>query len=110
MKDNSVIAQIEKHINENHVVLFMKGTKDEPRCGFSKTVADILSNMSVQFKDIDVLQSDELRQSIKDYSNWPTIPQLYVNQKFIGGADIVQSLYATGDLQKELATEEVSSN
>ncbi len=100
MANNSINEFIEREISENNIVLFMKGNKSFPRCGFSAMVVGILQTLGVKFKDIDVLESDELRQGIKDFSDWPTIPQLYVNKEFIGGCDIVREMYETGELSK----------
>jgi monothiol glutaredoxin len=93
---------IQKEINDNRVVLFMKGNAQFPQCGFSSVVTQVLKNLGVTFKDIDVLQNPEIRQGIKDFSNWPTIPQLYVDQEFIGGCDIVREMYQNGELQELL--------
>ena len=90
--------QIQKIIDDNPVVLFMKGNKLFPQCGFSGKVVHILNEMNVNFKDINILESDEMRQGIKDFSNWPTIPQLYIKGEFIGGCDIVTQLAQTGEL------------
>ena len=92
--------KIEKLINENDVCLFMKGTPDTPQCGFSMTVTNVLKHLKVNFKGINVLEDENLRQGIKDYSEWPTIPQLYVKKEFIGGCDIVKELFENGDLKK----------
>lgn len=93
-----------KHIIEsNNVVLFMKGTADFPQCGFSGKVANILKACQVDFKDVNVLSDSDMRQGIKDYANWPTIPQLYICGEFIGGCDITTELYEKGELQKLLA-------
>lgn len=100
----NVFAIIEKDINATDVVLFMKGTKDAPCCGFSAAVVTMLGEMKVVFKDIDVLQDNQIREGIKKYSDWPTIPQLYVKGRFIGGADIVQELYLSGELRKILSS------
>jgi monothiol glutaredoxin len=81
------------------VVLFMKGVPDQPRCGFSATVVQILDHLGVDFAGVDVLQSDALRQGIKRYSDWPTIPQLYVKGEFVGGCDIIREMYASGELK-----------
>ena len=89
---------IQKTIDENSVVLYMKGNKDFPQCGFSATVVHILKNLSVEFLDIDILQDQELRQAIKDFSDWPTIPQLYIAGEFVGGCDIVREMFETGEL------------
>ena len=95
MTANDRIAQ---NIAENDVVLFMKGTPVFPQCGFSAVTVQILSNLGVKFKAVDVLQDPEIRQGIKDFSNWPTIPQLYVKGEFVGGCDIVKEMYEGGEL------------
>ena len=92
--------QISQIISENPVVLFMKGTAQFPQCGFSGKVAQILKSCGISFKDVNVLDNPELRQGIKDYANWPTIPQLYIKGEFIGGCDIVTELYEKGELQR----------
>ena len=92
--------KIEKLIDENDVCLFMKGTPDTPQCGFSMTVTNVLKHLKVNFKGINVLEDENLRQGIKNYSEWPTIPQLYVKKEFIGGCDIVKELFENGDLKK----------
>ena len=89
-------------INENDVSLFMKGTPDMPQCGFSLTVSNILKYLKVNFKGINVLDDENLRQGIKDFSDWPTIPQLYVKGEFIGGCDIVKELFDNGELKSIL--------
>ena len=91
---------IEQEIKENRVLLFMKGDKQSPLCGFSGVVVHILGLLEVEFKTINVLENEDIRQGIKDYSDWPTIPQLYVNGEFVGGCDIVRELYESGELQK----------
>lgn len=91
---------IDETVKGNDVVLFMKGTKDFPMCGFSGKVAQILNYFKVNFKDINVLDDDSIRAGIKEYSNWPTIPQLYVKQEFIGGCDIVSEMAQSGELEK----------
>jgi len=93
---------IAAQISENPVVLFMKGTPDFPQCGFSGQIAQILDYLGVTYKGVNVLESNELRQGIKDYSNWPTIPQLYVKGEFVGGCDIVREMFQEGELQKLL--------
>ena len=93
---------IGKQISGNEVVLFMKGTKAMPQCGFSMQVAQILQHLSVDFKDINVLEDMSVRDGIKTYSNWPTIPQLYVKGEFIGGCDIVREMFETGELKQVL--------
>ncbi|MFK7760744.1 MAG: Grx4 family monothiol glutaredoxin [Candidatus Midichloriaceae bacterium] len=95
--------QIKKIIEDNKVVLFMKGTPEMPMCGFSAAVVNILNILEVEFLGINILDSDELRQGVKDYSDWPTIPQLYIDQEFVGGCDIIQDMYKNGELQKLLS-------
>jgi monothiol glutaredoxin len=97
-------AQIAKTVGDNEVVLFMKGTRQFPQCGFSNAVVQILTYLGVDFKDINVLASDEIRQGIKEFSNWPTIPQLYVKGEFVGGSDIVREMFEEGEL-KDFLTE-----
>ena len=94
--------KIKDIINNNDVVLFMKGTPEMPQCGFSMTVSNILKELKVKFNGVNVLADPEIRQGIKEYSNWPTIPQLYVRGEFIGGCDIVKELYTKGNLKKIL--------
>ncbi len=89
---------IESEIKNNDVVLFMKGTTDLPMCGFSGKVVNILKKLDVKFKDINVLKSEEIRNGIKEYTDWPTIPQLYVSGEFIGGCDIVSEMFASNEL------------
>jgi monothiol glutaredoxin len=89
---------IDEEVKGNDVVLFMKGTKDFPQCGFSGQLVQILNHLGVDYKDVDVLASDELRQGIKTYSNWPTIPQLYVKGEFVGGCDIVREMFQAGEI------------
>ncbi len=92
--------QIENLINENEVCLFMKGTPDSPQCGFSMAVSNVLKHLNVNFKGINVLENENLRQGIKDFSDWPTIPQLYIKKEFVGGCDIVKEMYENGELKK----------
>ncbi len=92
-------AKIEEILNSNRVVLFMKGTQQFPMCGFSARATAILQDLGVSFKDINVLEDEEIRQGIKDYGNWPTIPQLYIDKKLIGGSDIMMEMYQAGELQ-----------
>jgi monothiol glutaredoxin len=89
---------IKQTVTENDVVLFMKGTKMMPQCGFSSRVAGVLNFMGVEFQDVNVLADDEIRQGIKDYSDWPTIPQLYVKGEFVGGCDIITEMTLSGEL------------
>ncbi len=93
-------TKIKQTVTANDVVLFMKGTKEMPQCGFSSRVAGVLNFMGVTFADVNVLADDEIRQGIKDYSDWPTIPQLYVKGEFIGGSDIVTEMTLSGELDK----------
>ena len=90
-------------IKENKICLFMKGTPDNPQCGFSMTVTNILKYLKVNFKSINVLEDEKLRQGIKDYSDWPTIPQLYIEEEFVGGCDIIKEMFEKGELKKVLA-------
>lgn len=96
----NIADQIQSDITANPVVLYMKGTKDMPMCGFSATVVQILNTLDVDYVDRNVLEDAALRQGIKDFTNWPTIPQLYVNGEFIGGCDIVREMYESGELQE----------
>jgi len=98
----SVHEKIQELIDKNNVVLFMKGTADFPQCGFSGKVAHILKLCDVDYKDVNILENPDIRQGIKDFSDWPTIPQLYIKGQFIGGCDIVTQLYENGELQKAL--------
>ncbi|MBA2127327.1 Grx4 family monothiol glutaredoxin [Hyphomicrobium methylovorum] len=91
-------AKIAETIAANDVVLFMKGTKQFPQCGFSATAVKILEHLGVAFKDVDVLEDASIRQGIKDFSNWPTVPQLYVKGEFVGGCDIMREMYQAGEL------------
>ena len=102
MSEN-IKERIEKVIKNNHICLFMKGTPDVPQCGFSLAVANVLKHLNVQYKSINVLEDMEIREGIKDYSDWPTIPQLYISGKFIGGCDIVKELFEKGELKEILA-------
>ena len=94
---------IDNEVKSNDVVLFMKGTPDAPMCGFSSRVVQILDHLGADYKGINVLESGEVRQGIKDYSNWPTIPQLYVKGEFIGGCDIVTEMFQSGELKQLFA-------
>lgn len=100
MSENPVFARIKREVEETPVVLFMKGTPMFPQCGFSAAVVQALTNLGVKFKGIDVLTDPSLREGIKQYANWPTIPQLYVKGEFVGGCDIVREMYGTGELQQ----------
>lgn len=97
---NPVFEQIQKDISENDVVLYMKGTKQIPQCGFSATVVQVLERVGVaSYKDVNVLADPAVREGIKQFANWPTIPQLYIKGEFIGGCDIVREMYQSGELQ-----------
>ncbi len=98
----TVHERIDSIVTENKVVLFMKGNPSFPQCGFSARAVAILQELSVPFKSVDVLEDAEIRQGIKEYGNWPTIPQLYVNKQLIGGSDIVMEMYEAGELQEIL--------
>jgi len=100
---NPVFEKIKKDISENDIVLYMKGTKQIPQCGFSATVAQVLERVGIsEYKDVNVLADAEIRDGIKEFSEWPTIPQLYVKGEFIGGCDIVREMYQSGELQELL--------
>ncbi|MFL5259242.1 MAG: Grx4 family monothiol glutaredoxin [Hyphomicrobiales bacterium] len=99
---------IENQVKSNDVVLFMKGTAQMPMCGFSSRVVQILNHVGAPFRDINVLDSEELRQGIKQYANWPTIPQLYVKGEFVGGCDIITEMYQSGELQGLLGVKTVA--
>lgn len=99
---------IDSEVKSNDVVLFMKGTPGFPQCGFSGQVVQILDYVGVDYKGVNVLDSNELRQGIKDYSNWPTIPQLYVKGEFVGGCDIIREMFQAGELQDFLVEKGVS--
>ncbi len=100
---SNIHEAIDKEVKSNDVVLFMKGTPETPMCGFSGRVVQILNLVGVGFKGVNVLENSELRQGIKEYANWPTIPQLYVKGEFVGGCDIITEMYQTGELKKMLA-------
>ena len=103
MTDQTVLDRIKGDVAANQVVLFMKGSPVFPQCGFSARVVQILTHLGVKFKGIDVLQDPSIRQGIKDFSSWPTIPQLYVKGEFVGGCDIISEMYESGELQGLLA-------
>ena len=98
--DQQTKEKIEGDINSNEVCLFMKGTPDAPQCGFSMAVSNMLKLLEVNFKGINVLENENIRQGIKEFSEWPTIPQLYIKKEFIGGCDIVKEMYESGELKK----------
>ena len=99
--------KIESLIKDNDVCLFMKGTADSPQCGFSIAVSNVLKHLNVNFKGVNVLEDPNLRQGIKDYSDWPTIPQLYIKNEFVGGCDIVKEMFESGELKKLLIQKKI---
>lgn len=99
---SDIFEQFKNDIASHDVVLYMKGTKDSPKCGFSTAVVKVLENLGLDFKDVDVMEDERIRQGIKEFSNWPTLPQLYIKGEFIGGCDIVRELYKNGELQELL--------
>ena len=107
--DSTVQDRIRQQIVDAPVVLFMKGTPVFPQCGFSAAVVQILSHMGIKFKGVDVLADPSVRQGIKDFSTWPTVPQLYVKGEFVGGCDIVREMYETGELQDFLSEKGVAT-
>ncbi len=108
--ENYIFDRIRKDIGGNDVVLYMKGSAVFPQCGFSAAVVQILSQLGVRFKDVNVLEDNDIRQGIKDFAGWPTIPQLYVKGEFVGGCDIVREMYASGELQDLLRSKQVLFN
>jgi len=105
--DQQIKELIDNEINNNEVCLFMKGTTDAPQCGFSMAVSNILKILEVKFKGINVLENEQLRLGIKEYSEWPTIPQLYIKKEFVGGCDIVKEMYENGELNKVLEDKKI---
>tara|TARA_B100000963_G_scaffold360000_1_gene389205 strand:+ start:1375 stop:1695 length:321 start_codon:yes stop_codon:yes gene_type:complete len=103
----NIKEKIENIIKENEVCLFMKGTPDSPQCGFSMAVSNVLNHLKVEFKGVNVLEDENLRQGIKDFSDWPTIPQLYIKQEFIGGCDIVKEMFEKGELKELLISKKI---
>ena len=110
MSDNPVFEQIRRDIGDNEVVLYMKGTPVFPQCGFSAAVVGVLSHMGVKFKGVDVLQDPSLRDGVKQFSNWPTIPQLYVKGEFVGGCDIIKEMFEQGELAPFLAQHGIAAS
>ena len=102
--------KIENLINENEVCLFMKGTPEVPQCGFSMAVSNVLKHLGVNFKGVNVLENNEVREGIKKFSDWPTIPQLYVKEEFIGGCDIIKEMFESGELVELLNTKGIEVN
>ena len=103
----NINEKIKNLISQNEVCLFMKGTPETPQCGFSMAVSNILKHLNVNFKGINVLEDDQLRQGIKDFSDWPTIPQLYIKNEFIGGCDIVKEMFEKGELKDLLKAKKI---
>ncbi|MBK17951.1 MAG: monothiol glutaredoxin, Grx4 family [Rhodospirillaceae bacterium] len=110
MTDNPVFERIKQDVSDADVVLFMKGTPVFPQCGFSSAVVQVLTYMGVQFKGVDVLTDPEIREGIKAYSNWPTIPQLYVKGEFVGGCDIIREMFESGELIEFMNTNGIDVN
>ena len=106
--DDQTKNLIQNNIENNEVCLFMKGTPEVPQCGFSLAVANVLKHLEVNFVGINVLEDLKIREGIKEYSEWPTIPQLYIKEEFIGGCDIVKEMFESGDLQKKLEEKKIS--
>lgn len=109
MVDQNVVERIEQDLKGNDVVLYMKGTPVFPQCGFSAAVVQVLSHVGVKFKGINILEDPGLRQGLKEYSNWPTFPQLYVKGELVGGCDIVREMYESGELQSLMADKGVTT-
>ena len=107
--DEKIKNVIENHIENNDVCLFMKGTPDAPQCGFSMAVSNILKILDVKYKGVNVLEDQSIREGIKVFSDWPTIPQLYIKKEFVGGCDIVKEMYENGELKKILQDKGISS-
>jgi|TARA_B100001964_G_C13776291_1_gene398244 monothiol glutaredoxin len=99
---------IKNELKNNDVCLFMKGTPDAPQCGFSMAISNMLKILEVNFKAVNILENEELRQGIKEFSDWPTIPQLYLKGEFLGGCDIVKEMYESGELQKKLSKKSIN--
>ena len=106
--EQQIKDQIENEISNNEVCLFMKGTPDAPQCGFSMAVSNMLKILEVNFKGVNVLENEHIRQGIKEFSEWPTIPQLYIKKEFVGGCDIVKEMYENGELKKILEEKNIN--
>ena len=106
--NEDIKKKIDNLIKKNEICLFMKGTPEIPQCGFSLAVANVLKHLKVNFVGINVLEDNDLREGIKEYSDWPTIPQLYIKGEFIGGCDIVKEMFENGDLQKTLEEKKIN--
>ena len=105
--EQQIKDQIENEISNNEVCLFMKGTPEAPQCGFSMAVSNMLKILEVNFKGVNVLENEHIRQGIKEFSEWPTIPQLYIKKEFVGGCDIVKEMYENGELKKVLEDKDI---
>jgi len=105
--NETIKKKIEDTIKNNEVCLFMKGSPEVPQCGFSLAISNVLKHLEVKFIGINVLENNEMREGIKEYSEWPTIPQLYIKEEFIGGCDIVKEMFEKGDLQKKLKEKKI---
>ena len=106
--EQQIKDQIENEISNNEVCLFMKGTPEAPQCGFSMAVSNMLKILEVNFKSVNVLENEQIRQGIKEFSEWPTIPQLYIKKEFVGGCDIVKEMYENGELKKILEKKQIN--
>ena len=106
--EQQIKDQIENEISNNEVCLFMKGTPEAPQCGFSMAISNMLKILEVNFKGVNVLENEHIRQGIKEFSEWPTIPQLYIKKEFVGGCDIVKEMYENGELKKILEDKEIN--
>ena len=106
--DEKIKSLIQNHIDNNEVCLFMKGSPDAPQCGFSMAVSNILKILEVNFKSVNVLENQSIREGIKVFSDWPTIPQLYIKKEFVGGCDIIKEMYENGELKKVLDDKGIS--
>ena len=106
--DENLKKKINDELEKNEVCLFMKGTAETPQCGFSLAVSNVLKHLKVNFKGINILEETDIREGIKEFSDWPTIPQLYIKGEFIGGCDIVKEMFEKGDLQKKLQEKQIS--
>ena len=106
--EQQIKDQIENEISNNEVCLFMKGTPEAPQCGFSMAISNMLKILEVNFKGVNVLENEHIRQGIKEFSEWPTIPQLYIKKEFVGGCDIVKEMYENGELKKILEKKQIN--
>ena len=105
--DDNIKKKINDVLDQNEVCLFMKGTPESPQCGFSLAVSNVLKHLNVNFKGFNVLEDSSVREGIKTFSDWPTIPQLYIKKEFIGGCDIIKEMYESGELQKKFQEKEI---